>query len=129
MERFQKRKIITRFLIGIVGVISVIWIIFVWNDTHISQINISEYAIYEAGSDGYEMYIDNVSCSKDDFLITKDYISIGGWIVNKNESMDQVTIDVILINTGTGIAYVIPTTVQVVLCQDLAQNKMRSSAS
>lgn len=41
MERFQKRKIITQFLIGIVGVISVIWIILVWNDTHISHINIS----------------------------------------------------------------------------------------
>lgn len=75
------------------------------------------------------MYIDNVSCSKDDFSITKDCSSIGGWVVNKNESMNQVTIDVILINTGTGIAYVIPTTVQVVLCQDLAQNRMRSSAS
>ncbi len=112
MERYQNKNIIIRFLIGVTGVISLIWGILVWNDTHISTLDISKYVIYQTGSDGYEMYIDSATCHKDDISITKDYIAIGGWVVNKNVSMERVTISVILEDTEAKIAYAVPTTVQ-----------------
>lgn len=112
MEKFQRRKIIIRFLICTILFASMIWGILVWNNTHISQLNISAYAVYRTGTDGYEMHIDSANCSKDNISTTKDYITISGWVANKNESIDRVTIDVILIDTKANIAYAIPTTIQ-----------------
>ena len=112
MERFQNKNIIIWFLIVVVCVISVIWGVLVWNDTHISTLDTSKYVIYKAGSDGYEMGIDSATCNKDDVSITKDYIYIGGWVVNKNVPMERVTISVILEDTETKTAYVVPTTVE-----------------
>ena len=68
---------------------SMIWGILVWNNTHISQLNISAYAVYRTGTDGYEMHIDSANCSKDNISTTKDYITISGWVANKNESIDR----------------------------------------
>lgn len=112
MKHFQERKIVVRFLICILGIITAIWGILIWNDTRIYQLDISEYTVYQTGLDGYEMGVESANCSRDEVSITKDYITVSGWVINEYESMDRVKIQVVLIDSETGVAYVVPTTVQ-----------------
>lgn len=112
MEKYQNRKVLVRFLICIIIVISVVWAILVWNNTHIAKIDTTKYPIYGAYTNGYEMTVENVNATKDNVSITKDYITISGWLVNTNEDMSRVTIDIILVDKDTNEAYLVPTTMQ-----------------
>ena len=110
MEKYQTSVSISRLLIAVIIMITAVWGLLVWNNIHISKIDTTKYSVYGTGVDGYEMMVENVTAKKDDISITKDYITISGWVANTNEDMSRVTIDVVLVNVDTNEAYIVPTT-------------------
>lgn len=109
MEKYQTRAVIIRLCIAVIVIITAVWGLLVWNNIHISKIDTTNYSVYETGTDGYEMLLD-AAVKRDAISITKDYITISGWVANTNEDMSRVTIDVVLVDADTDEAYVVPTT-------------------
>lgn len=85
---------------------------FVWNDTHIEKLDLSNYVVYKNGSDGYLMDIEEVSCRPDDLPVTKDYITVKGWALYGNEHCRSIAMNVVLIDQDTNTVYKLPTTIQ-----------------
>lgn len=110
MEKYQTRKITALLLAAAFVVVTLLWGILVWNNTHISKIDMSKYTIYESGTNNYEMTIESANVSRDNISITKDYITISGYLLKADEELLRVTTDVILVDSDTNEAYIIPTT-------------------
>lgn len=110
MNRLKDIKTIKKILLISSISICFLWGILVWNDTHLSLIQLDKYKVYANESDGYVMNIDNAKFFRDRTSMAKRYMTIDGWVIKEDMPFDRITIDVVLKNLETNDTYVVPTT-------------------
>ena len=108
LKNIQSKRIILKIVCVLSVVFAVVWVIFVENDIFIRKIDITKMEI-NTGNE-YIHSLDDVSWKKDDISITKDYVTLSGWLIKKGEDAKTVSIKVVFQDMNTEQCYVIPTT-------------------
>lgn len=103
-----KKGIFWMIFLGII-LLTLIWILLVYNSTRIRKIDGATYPV-KSLYDGYTLCLDDIKCEEDNIPLTKDVLVISGWMVKKGEDTKNVRLRIVLKNDDTGEYFMLPTT-------------------
>lgn len=111
MKKLQNKNLVLVILTFGMVMMLIVWQGLVWNDTRIIKVDSKIKQKLDEGLK-WQSYIDLVDCGKDNYPVTKDWITISGWLIYRGKSIDTASVKVVLKKVGTEDFYILPTTMQ-----------------
>ena len=110
LRGLQKKRALLFFSVAIFVVFSLVYYVFVLNDTKIQKLEIDPITIVgKSNINQYQYEIENLEWERDDTSFSKDLIKIKGWLVKKGEGTNSASIKIVFQDTVSKEYYLLPT--------------------
>ncbi len=110
MDKLHAKKAVSLYFVLVIAVLIAGWSVMVWDDTRIKDFVLTSIPFAESDQD-HIFRIESLNFEDDGISITKDWITMDGWIVRRQWPASRVAIHILLRNTSTDQCYLLPTTV------------------